>query len=309
MGVGVSLQTVINSRLRSYLMSPLLASVVSFTVGSAFLALILLFNNEHIFPTIDLLQAAPKYIWTGGFLGAIWITGNIFLFQRLGAVQTAIFPILGQIITSVLIDHFGWLGVNIKAITSLKILGITLVLVGILVSITLPFNKAKLVAPTHAQLDKNASPSWTIWLWRLFGISGGAVIAIQSPINTQLSRYLDSPIQASFTSFFIGMLVLIIVYPFTDKTLTAVSRLYLPNRPWWVWMGGVLGGCFVMLSVILVPWIGVSQMLVLVLLGQLSGSLCVDTLGWFGVPKKKILMPQIIGIMMLVVGVVIIRLI
>ena len=50
----------------------------------------------------------PWWIWIGGALGVIYLTGNIVLFPKLGSVQTVIMPILGQIVMSMLIDNFGW---------------------------------------------------------------------------------------------------------------------------------------------------------------------------------------------------------
>lgn len=42
--------------------------------------------------------------------GSWWdfLTSNVLLFPRLGAVQTVILPILGRILMGTLIDSFGW---------------------------------------------------------------------------------------------------------------------------------------------------------------------------------------------------------
>ena len=50
----------------------------------------------------------PLWIWFGGLLGVVALTGNILLFPHLGAVQTVVLPIAGQIMMGVVIDHFGF---------------------------------------------------------------------------------------------------------------------------------------------------------------------------------------------------------
>ena len=40
----------------------------------------------------------PLWIWFGGLLGVVALTGNILLFPHLGAVQTVVLPIAGQVI-------------------------------------------------------------------------------------------------------------------------------------------------------------------------------------------------------------------
>lgn len=309
MGFGVSIQTVINTRLRLYIGSPLLASAVSFTVGTILLAILLLIQGMPIFPSMTLIQQVPWWFWTGGLLGAFWISANIFVFQQLGAVQTAIFPILGQIIAGVLVDHFAWLGVAAKPVSTMQFLGVILVLVGIIIAVAWSSITQSLKRSESALKPIENNQGHMVWLWRLFAVAAGAMIALQGAINTQLSYALQSSIQASFISFFVGMVALVVIVAIKERNFHTVLSAVGSGKPWWIWLGGVLGAAFVVLSVILVPWIGVGQMLVLILLGLLIGSLCIDSFGWFGVTRKPVRLSQFIGIAILVLGVLLIRLI
>ena len=108
LGVGVSFQTAINAKLRSFLNAPFLASFVSFSVGT--LTLLLATATHSTQPLSgEMLEQAVWWSWLGGLLGMLGLTGNILLFPKLGAVQTAVMPIFGQILMAMLIDHFGWL--------------------------------------------------------------------------------------------------------------------------------------------------------------------------------------------------------
>ncbi len=305
MGFGVAIQTVINTRLRIYVDSPLLASTVSFTVGSALLAVVLLMLGEPIFPTLHTVAVSSWWFWIGGLLGAFWISANILVFQHLGAVQTAIFPILGQVMMGVLIDHFGLFNVVAKPVTIIQLLGVVLVLAGIVIAVAWQSIR-QVLFPQERISFIDESPMMAAWWWRLFALMGGAMIASQSAINTQLSHLLQSSVQASFISFFVGMGALMLILLIKERQVRGLKQAI--GKPWWIWMGGVLGAGFVVMSVILVPWIGVGQMLVLILLGLLLGSLCIDGFGWFGVARKPIRASQWVGMSILVLGVLFIRL-
>lgn len=278
MGFGVSIQTVVNTRLRSYLGSPLLASLCSFAIGTLSLYALLMIQNQAVLPDMAMMAQYPWWFWLGGALGAGWITINIFVFQQLGAVQTSILPVLGQVVMGVLIDQFGLFRTAVKTTTFIQIMGICLVLIGLIIAVALPALRRQATHPRENQ--ENAQHHAAAWLWRALGVFAGAMIATQSAINTQLSIALSSSVQASFISFFVGTIVLLCIVLLVDRQFLRLKNAVGAGRPWWIWMGGVLGSCFVILSVILVPWIGVGQMLVLILFGQLVGSICVEQFGW-----------------------------
>lgn len=358
MGMCVSVQTVINTHLRTHIQSPLLASLVSFTVGTLLLFLLLLVLGDTVVPSMEQWQSTPWWFWVGGLLGAGWITINIFVFLQLGPIQTSIFPVLGQIVMGVIIDHFGLFRTSEKPIALLQILGVLCVLTGIMIAVAWPLLKQKLtkkeILQTRATAQDNtasylttprveaatkscqreglstesqpvpekahhastltaipvahASDSWLLWIWRLLAVGGGVMIATQTAINTQLNIALESKIQASFVSFFVGTIALFIVSLLKDRRFHNIALACGKNRPWWIWMGGLLGAFFVAMSVVLVPILGVGQLLVLVLLGQLIGSICIEQFGLLNLPRRPLQIAQVVGLSLLILGVVIIRL-
>lgn len=69
-GLGLPIQTVINSRLRAVVRSPYLASFISFLVGTVFLGLITWSVNSHLFISLRLIASQqPWWLWSGGLLG------------------------------------------------------------------------------------------------------------------------------------------------------------------------------------------------------------------------------------------------
>ena len=90
--------------------SPFISAAISFLVGSVFLAIVSAVKSHQVFPTMTFIQSNPAWIWLGGVLGAVYLTSNVLLFPRLGAIQTVVLPILGQILMGTLIDTFGLVG-------------------------------------------------------------------------------------------------------------------------------------------------------------------------------------------------------
>ncbi|WP_234702190.1 DMT family transporter [Gallibacterium genomosp. 1] len=142
-GMGIALQTGINSVLRKNVVSPLLSSFIAFSVGSILLILLIFVQNEPLAVSTETLIQSPWWIWLGGLLAMFGLTVNILIFPRLGSVQTAIMPILGQVITGTLIDTFGWLSAPQYDFTLLRLLGLVAMMAGIAVAIVLPSLKQR----------------------------------------------------------------------------------------------------------------------------------------------------------------------
>jgi len=66
----------------------------------------------------------------GGLIGATFVACSVIITPRLGAAVTFCFIIAGQLISAMLIDHFGAFNVAAQAITPGRILGVALVAAG-----------------------------------------------------------------------------------------------------------------------------------------------------------------------------------
>jgi transporter family-2 protein len=71
----------------------------------------------------SLVKETQWYHWVGGIIGAIYVTGIIMIIPRLGAALAFSLIVAGQLIMSVLMDHFGLLGVPVNPVTPAKVLG------------------------------------------------------------------------------------------------------------------------------------------------------------------------------------------
>lgn len=299
-GTGLALQTAVNARLRGFVGSPFLAAAVSFSVGAVFLCLLAFASGQNLPVFYRIFPNAPFWVWIGGVLGAIGVTVNILIFPHLGGVQTAVMPLLGQILTGVFIDHFGWLRSPQYPLSMMRIFGVLLVLTGIFFAVVLPELKRNRNA---LNVSSNA-----VWLWRLLGVSAGVVTSIQAAVNGELARILHSSLYAALVSFWGGALVLILFTYFKEGGFGRIKQAFGENRPWWVWLGGVFGAVFVFGLTMLVPILGTGQAVIFSLSGLIVGSILVDKFGLFGVASKAILPIQLFGLSVLMGGVMLIRL-
>jgi transporter family-2 protein len=142
-------------------------------------------------------------------------------------------------------------------------------------------------------------------LYILLALAAGICIPTQAGINAQLSQWTRSPALAAGISFAVGTVALVIY--------VLVSRIPLPpaaalgGAPWWIWGGGALGAFFVAVTIFLVPKLGATTMLALVLAGQMVTSLLLDHFGAFAFPVHPISLPRVLGVLMVAAGVVLIQ--
>ncbi|MBB3871925.1 DMT family transporter [Brevundimonas mediterranea] len=134
-------------------------------------------------------------------------------------------------------------------------------------------------------------------------LAGGAT-ALQAPTNARLASAVASPVNAAFISFAVGTTVLGIVAALmhTRPDFAAARAL-----PWYAWLGGVYGACFVVAAAWGVPRLGVAMTITLMVGGQLLLSLILDHFGALGVPRQPLNLGRIAGVGLVLAGVLLVR--
>ena len=72
----------------------------------------------------------PWYMLGAGIFGLILYQTINFTLPRLGGSMMIALIIIGQLLTGVVVDHFGWLGVAIRPIDPARAIGVLLLLAG-----------------------------------------------------------------------------------------------------------------------------------------------------------------------------------
>ncbi len=75
----------------------------------------------------------PFYLYLGGVLGVFTVASNSLAFMTIGASLTATLALLGQTISSIIVDVYGLQGTPKQTFNKKKLLGIFVILVGIVV--------------------------------------------------------------------------------------------------------------------------------------------------------------------------------
>ncbi|KRL53766.1 DMT family transporter [Furfurilactobacillus rossiae] len=305
-GIALPMETAINSRLQGTLKSPYFASLMSFFMGTVLLTALLLATGRSLLIPGTFFTSHPWWIWLGGVLAVVYLTGNILLFPKLGGIQTVLMPILGEILMGLLIDNFGWFASAQHSITWLRAFGAILMIVGIVFAVVLPERARKNTFQGSAEATETHHVPHR-GFWQLLGIVFGAFAAGQTAINGHLGHLLKSPIQGAYVSFLVGTFILLIVVLIQNHGLRFPVGA-ISHSPWWIWFGGFIGALFVLGNVYLVPIIGTGLTVVIVLFGQIIGGLIVDQFGWFGAKRNPIVPLKIIGLLIMIVGVLLIKL-
>lgn len=130
-GLALPLQAGINAELRTWLGHPLQAALISFTVGTSALVVLVLTMGLS-WSNVSSLGRAPWWVWFGGLLGATYVSMTIVLAPRLGAATMIGAAMAGQLIGSLVMDHYGIVGYSVRSISFERILGAVLLLVGVI---------------------------------------------------------------------------------------------------------------------------------------------------------------------------------
>lgn len=302
-GVGLPIQTSVNTRLRKKVGSPYNASLVSFVVALLFLSALLLISGQGLHIPFAQLLNEPAWIWIGGICGLVFLTGNILLFSKLGGVQTVVLPVLGQILMGLIIDNFGLFYSQKTPLSVFRITGAVMVIWGVVLVSMAKENKT-----ASEKLQK--SESTTLWIWRAFGIFAGMLSATQIAVNGYLGKVVDSPIKASAISFTVGIIflaIICIILHLKNGKSESVKNESAKN-PWWMWIGGILGGLYILTNVYLSRVVGTGMTVIILLIGSTTGGILVDHFGMFESLKKLINAQKILGVLIMILGAAAIKL-
>ncbi len=138
-------------------------------------------------------------------------------------------------------------------------------------------------------------------------VLAGFFISIQGPINARLRLAIDSPVLSAAISFLSGGLLLLCIMATGAFGGTGAGLQGMQSAPLWAYLGGALGVCFVLGSIVAIPQVGVVVVICAAILGQMVGSYLADTFGWFGVARMPFNPVRLGGIGLVVIGVLLVQ--
>jgi transporter family-2 protein len=131
-GAMMPTQAAINNKLAGVVESPISAAFISFFVGTISLFCYLLLTGTPLNSLLKVMDA-PAVAWVGGLLGAFFVTAAIVLVPRIGVAMTFSLIVAGQMLITLILDHFGFLGVPVKEVSLARVGGILLITAGVVI--------------------------------------------------------------------------------------------------------------------------------------------------------------------------------
>lgn len=129
-GMLLPFQALLNARVGALTEGALFASFLSFAVGTLALALVLLVTRTPL-PSMRTLATLPPWLWCGGLIGAVFVFCGTLLVPRLGAAGMICLIVAGQLVGSLLLDHYGVLA-RPRPVDAVRLAGAVLVGIGAL---------------------------------------------------------------------------------------------------------------------------------------------------------------------------------
>ncbi|HEV3467712.1 MAG TPA: DMT family transporter [Pyrinomonadaceae bacterium] len=143
------------------------------------------------------------------------------------------------------------------------------------------------------------------WFYVLVAAAAGAVIPVQPGVNSQLARWVGSPVAAAFVSLSTGALALLVYCLALRPVLPGWAALW--QTSWWLWVGGLLGAFVVAATAAYAPRLGAATFIAVAVAGQMFAAILLDHFGLVGFDSRPAGWPRVLGAALLVAGVILIR--
>lgn len=130
-GAVLPVQAGLNVQLGKSVHQPIFAAFASFLIGTLGL-LAYLYVLKFDFSTIAQTKTVSPVVWIAGILGAFYVAAVIVLAPRLGVALTFVLVVAGQMTVSLVVDHYGLLGLPVRQINWQRLLGVVFLVAGVL---------------------------------------------------------------------------------------------------------------------------------------------------------------------------------
>lgn len=125
-GVIVTVMTIFNGELSTHY-GVYVSTAMIHLIGLLTFILIMCFKKEKL----SFKQHVPLYLYTGGMIGVLTVIFNVITVNAMGVALLTALGLLGQMITSIVLEQYGWLGMIQRKMTVSKLMSLVIVAIGI----------------------------------------------------------------------------------------------------------------------------------------------------------------------------------
>jgi bacterial/archaeal transporter family-2 protein len=262
-GAMIAVQARANGELSAQMGNSLQAALISFSSGLLIIAVITVFSRRIKDGMRRLLTAAkskeiPKWRLFAGMLGGSFVAIQTNIVPIIGVALYSVASIAGQALTSLLVDRIGITAGGPKAVSARRVGAAAITVFAVAVSVI-------------DRLDDSTFTFFPVFL----AVIAGAFVGVQRALNGQINEYSGESYATSFLNFIMGTAFLVI-FLLLAISVSDTKLSPLPQGPWWIYTGGVIGVIYIAFTALIVQHLGVLTFTVLSVGGQLFGSLLLD---------------------------------
>lgn len=256
-------------------------SLMTHMVGGLLLILyITLIRRERI-----ALGPMPGHLYFAGIYGLILVAGSSLCVSKIGPSLTACLNISGQLILSILMDHFQWMGVKQIRFKPRRLLCLAVILTGLIV--------VNFGGPAKGTTDLIGHQTA---IYGLLSFCLGGVNVYSRAVNFQATKYLGTA-NGTLMNYIIASILSVPLLFGLEPEAASLSRF--TGAPLWLYLGGVFGVLALVINVISLKKINLFQSTSLLLTGQLAGSSLLDA-----VLFQNMTLVKFLGVCVVALGVI-----
>jgi transporter family-2 protein len=193
------------------------------------------------------------YLYLGGMLGVLTIVFNNVAFGRISVSALLALVLLGQTVSGLAIDQVGWIGMPRHPFNKRRIIGLLLTIAGIAVMID--------------RFDTVAV---------LLSFLAGFTIVLSRTLNAKLGELTTIGV-STFFNYLVGTVISILVFFALGTRGFSLDGFEISPDPF-MYIGGFLGVCAILLSNILVTKIPAFYLTLTLFIGQVFMGIVIDAL-------------------------------
>jgi transporter family-2 protein len=128
-GVVLTVHLAMNSQVGVIVRNAKMGNAIFWTIGAITAIIIGLTAWES--EVFSRLKEVPAWLLTAGVMGAALVFGIAWVMPQIGAAKGFVLLIAGQVITGMILSHFGLLGSPLEPVSLFKIVGALLLVAGV----------------------------------------------------------------------------------------------------------------------------------------------------------------------------------
>ena len=222
------------------------ATVIIHTTGLVLIAILALAKKERPFS-----KRHAWFLYLGGAIGVMTTVFNNLSFGRISVSAILALGLFGQSVTGLVIDQYGLMSMPKHPFIKRKIMGLLLILGGI-ASMISSFETAAVIV----------------------SFAAGITIVVSRTLNARLAD-LTSVRTGALYNYLVGLIVSVPVLIFLGGNEPALTEFAF-SPDWYIYFGGILGVCVVLLSNITVMKVSAFYLTLLVFIGQVFSGIMID---------------------------------